>query len=87
MTRLTELSRSVEGRVVLVTGAGGGQGRSTAHLFADEGAHVAVTDPGQTEVDAVVAEIIAYVYHLQKIATQKRKGARNKRGLLRRRKK
>ena len=57
MGRLTELSRSVEGRVVLVTGAGGGQGRSTAHLFADEGAHVAVTDLGQAEVDAVVAEI------------------------------
>ena len=58
MARLTQLSRSVEGRVVLVTGAGGGQGRSTAHLFADEGAHVAVTDLGQAEVDAVVAEII-----------------------------
>ena len=58
MTRLTELSRSVEGRVVLVTGAGGGQGRSTAHLFADEGAHVAVTDLGQNEVDTVVAEIV-----------------------------
>ena len=58
MKRLTELSRSVEGRVVLVTGAGGGQGRSTAHLFADEGAHVAVTDLGQSEVDAVVAEIV-----------------------------
>ena len=44
---------------MLVTGAGGGQGRSTAHLFADEGAHVAVTDLGQAEVDAVVAEIVA----------------------------
>ena len=58
VARLTELSRSVEGRVVLITGAGGGQGRSTAHLFADEGAHVAVTDLGQSEVDAVVAEIV-----------------------------
>ena len=57
MARLTELSRSVEGRVVLITGAGGGQGRSTAHLFADE-AHVAVTDLGQAEVDTVVAEIV-----------------------------
>jgi 3-oxoacyl-[acyl-carrier protein] reductase len=57
MPRLTQLSRSVEGRVVLITGAGGGQGRSTAHLFADEGAHVAVTDLGSEAVDAVVAEI------------------------------
>ena len=40
-----------------MTGAGGGQGRSAAHLF-DEGAHVAVTDLGQAEVDAVVEEIV-----------------------------
>lgn len=57
MARLTQLSRSVEGRVVLITGAGGGQGRATAHLFADEGAHVAVTDLGQEAVDSVVDEI------------------------------
>ncbi len=57
MPRLTELSRSVEGKVVLVTGAASGMGRATAHLFADEGAHVAVTDLGQDRVDAVVAEI------------------------------
>ena len=57
MPRLTKLNRSIEGRVSLVTGAGGGQGRSTAHLFADEGAHVAVTDLRQEDVDAVVAEI------------------------------
>ncbi len=58
MSRLSTLSRSVKNRVVLVTGAGGGQGRATAHLFADEGAHVVVTDLGQTEVDAVVQEIL-----------------------------
>lgn len=57
MARLTNLSRSVQDRVVLITGSGGGQGRATAHLFADEGAHVAVTDLGQSEVDAVVDEI------------------------------
>ena len=55
--RLSTLNRSIEGRVALITGAGMGQGRATAHLFADEGAHVAVTDLGQAEVDAVVAEI------------------------------
>ena len=58
MARLSQLSRSVKDRVVLITGSGGGQGRATAHLFADEGAHVAVTDLGQTNVDAVVKEIV-----------------------------
>ena len=57
MAPLTELSRSVEGKVALVTGAASGMGRATAHLFADEGAHVAVTDLGQDRVDVVVAEI------------------------------
>lgn len=58
MGRLSELSRSVEGRVVLVTGAASGMGRATARLFADEGAHVAVTDLEQGGVDAVVDEIV-----------------------------
>lgn len=55
MTRLSKLSRSVAGKVVIVTGAASGMGRATAHLFSDEGAKVAVTDV--TPVDAVVAEI------------------------------
>ncbi len=58
MSRLSQLSRSVEGRVALITGAASGMGRATAHLFADEGAHVAVTDLEQSGVDAVVAEIV-----------------------------
>lgn len=57
MPRLSQLSRSVADRVVLVTGAASGMGRATAHLFADEGARVAVTDLDQDAVDRVVEEI------------------------------
>lgn len=59
MPRLSQLSRSIEGEVALVTGAASGMGRATAHLFADEGAHVAVTDLGEERVQAVVDEILA----------------------------
>jgi len=55
--KLSKLSRSVESKVVLVTGAASGMGRATAHLFADEGAHVAVTDLGAAGVAAVTQEI------------------------------
>jgi len=40
-----------------VTGAASGMGRATAHLFADEGARVAVTDTNAEGVAAVVDEI------------------------------
>lgn len=59
MTRLTHLQRSIAGRVAIVTGAASGMGRATAHLFADEGASVAVVDIGQDRVGAVVDEIVA----------------------------
>ncbi|SVA50701.1 uncharacterized protein METZ01_LOCUS103555, partial [marine metagenome] len=57
MTRLSKLSRSIAGKVAIVTGAASGMGRATAHLFADEGARVAVTDINGEGVEAVVAEI------------------------------
>jgi 3-oxoacyl-[acyl-carrier protein] reductase len=57
MTKLTAGSRSIDGRVAIVTGAASGMGRATAHLFAGEGAKVAVVDLGQERVQAVVDEI------------------------------
>ena len=59
MPRLSKLSRSIKGKVALVTGAASGMGRATAHLFADEGAHVAVIDLELAKVNTVVAEITA----------------------------
>jgi len=58
-SRLTALSRSVAGKRVIITGAASGMGRATAHLFADEGARVAIADLGAPRVQAVVDEIVA----------------------------
>lgn len=59
MSRLSKLSRSIEGKIAIVTGAASGMGRATAHLFADEGALVAVTDLDSEKVQLVVNEILA----------------------------
>jgi len=46
-----------ENRVVIITGAGGGLGKSYAQLFASRGAKVVVNDFNKANADAVVDEI------------------------------
>ena len=59
MTRLTQLSRSIEGKVAIVTGAASGMGRATAQLFADEGARIAAIDINEAQLKEVVSELEA----------------------------
>jgi 3-oxoacyl-[acyl-carrier protein] reductase len=71
MKRLTQLSRSIAGSVAIITGAASGMGRATAHLFADEGARLAIFDLNHTglasvaeEVRSVGAEVLALTVDL-----------------------
>ncbi len=48
---------SSDGRIVVITGAGGGIGRAEALLFAQEGARVVVNDVSADGANAVVEEI------------------------------
>jgi len=59
MTKLTNLSRSIEGKVALITGAGSGMGRATAFVFAEAGAKVVVSDVNEKQIDEVANEIIS----------------------------
>ncbi|WP_432768637.1 MAG: SDR family oxidoreductase [Sphingopyxis sp.] len=54
MSDAPDRSRSVAGRVAIVTGAASGMGRATALLLAREGAKVAVTD-----LDLAACEVVA----------------------------
>jgi 3-oxoacyl-[acyl-carrier protein] reductase len=58
MSDFKQLSRSVAGLTVLVTGAASGMGSATARVFAAEGANVAVTDFVAGGAEAVAAEIV-----------------------------
>ncbi|MEZ5559633.1 MAG: SDR family oxidoreductase [Pseudomonadales bacterium] len=57
--KLSRLSRSIEGKVAIVTGAASGMGRATARLFADEGAKVAIMDVNAEPLNRVATEIDA----------------------------
>jgi 3-oxoacyl-[acyl-carrier protein] reductase len=55
---LGKLSRSIEGRVALITGAASGIGRATAQVFADAGARLALADRNAEALAVVQAEIV-----------------------------
>lgn len=57
MAKLSKLSRSVQGKVVLITGAASGMGRACAHLFCDEGARVGLLDRNAKQLATVVSDI------------------------------
>src|SRR4051794_24672877 len=59
MSEFKQLSRSVKGLTVLVTGAASGMGRATAQIFAAEGANVAVTDYDEQGSQAAAKAIAA----------------------------
>ncbi|MGH6653519.1 MAG: SDR family NAD(P)-dependent oxidoreductase [Sphingopyxis sp.] len=56
MSGTPDRSRSIAGRVAIVTGAASGMGRATALLLASEGARVAITDLDLAACEAVAAE-------------------------------
>jgi len=59
MTSVPDLSRSVKGRIAFITGAASGMGRAEAHVFAREGAAVALSDLNGEAVEEVAADIRA----------------------------
>ncbi len=56
---LSHLSRSIAGRIAIVTGAASGMGRATARLFADEGARLGLLDRNGEALQEVADEITA----------------------------
>lgn len=60
---------SVKGRIAIVTGAGGGLGRSHAMYLARQGAKVVVNDVAQDSADRVAAEISSAGFEAMGIAS------------------
>ncbi|MAT84212.1 MAG: 3-oxoacyl-ACP reductase [Gammaproteobacteria bacterium] len=54
---LTTFSRSIEGKVAVVTGAASGMGRATVRVFADQGARVAALDVNAESLEKVTREV------------------------------
>ena len=57
MSKLTRLSRSIRGKVALITGAGSGMGKATSFVFAEAGAKVIVSDVNKEEINKVSSKI------------------------------
>lgn len=57
MKLFKRLSRSVKGKVAIITGAGSGMGEATAKVFAEEGVKVVATDVNHEAVSRVSEEI------------------------------
>lgn len=57
MAKLSSLSRSIRGRVALITGAASGMGEATSYLFADEGARLGLVDLNSAPLSRVVDKI------------------------------
>lgn len=57
MSKLTTLSRSIEGKVAIITGAASGMGAATAKVFAEAGARVAAIDVNAEPLGDVVNAI------------------------------
>ncbi|MEM7219202.1 MAG: SDR family NAD(P)-dependent oxidoreductase [Pseudomonadota bacterium] len=56
---LAQLSRSIEGKVAIITGAASGMGQATARVFADAGARLALIDINAEPLEAETAHIAA----------------------------
>ena len=56
---LSRLSRSIRGKIALITGAASGIGAATAYLFADEGARLILIDRSADALDEVSSQIAA----------------------------
>lgn len=56
---LAKFSRSIEGKVAIITGAASGMGQATARVFADAGARLAIMDINAEPLQAEAAHIAA----------------------------